>query len=229
MYLTRYHMKLGATATCTNRLMEQTKGVLQRSLKGSTRDFFLFDSRFLSKKAAESVASNRVDSIGMVKTNTNVFYKDTIEGLTKNWSGVSYIVLRSMPMVSGGNPLLAVGYKYKSRKVISCVATEGAGSTALCIPYLSKYPYQFSNVSIHPVACLILMSKCFGLVIEVNTHNKSCQLDLVLDNVWVAQCGWLRLCTTVTMGTKINNYWKLFRYGVKRDHYNKFIGIREFL
>ena len=31
------------------------------------------------------------------------------------------------------------------------------------------------------------------------------------------------------MGMNINNLWKLFRYGVKRDHYEKFIGIRELL
>ena len=35
-------------------------------------------------------------------------------------------------------------------------------------------------------------------------------------------------CVTVATGKKINNRWKLFRYGVKRDHYGKFIGIREF-
>ena len=30
------------------------------------------------------------------------------------------------------------------------------------------------------------------------------------------------------MGMTITNFWKLFRYGVKRDHYDKLIGIREF-
>ena len=33
---------------------------------------------------------------------------------------------------------------------------------------------------------------------------------------------------TVAMGMTITNYWKLFCYGVKRDHYDKLIGIREF-
>ena len=41
--------------------------------------------------------------------------------------------------------------------------------------------------------------------------------------------GWLRLCTTVAMGMTITNCWKLFRYGVKREDYEKSIGIREFL
>ena len=72
------------------------------------------------------------------------------------------------------------------------------------------------------------MSKFFGSVNDVDSHNKSCQSDLALEKFWVTQCGWLRLYATVAMGTKINNSWKLFHYRVKRDHYNKFIGIREF-
>ena len=43
----------------------------------------------------------------------------------------------------------------------------------------------------------------------------------------MAQCGWLRLGTTVGMGITITNCWKLFSYGAKRDHYDKLIGIRE--
>ena len=46
--------------------------------------------------------------------------------------------------------------------------------------------------------------------------------------MWVTQFGCLRLYTTVATGMTITNYWNLFRYGVKRDHYEKSIGIREF-
>ena len=77
-------MELGATAACTKILMEETKGLGNRSLKGSTRDFSLFDSWFLPKKAAKAAASIGVDFIGIVKTNTKVFCKDMIEGLTKD-------------------------------------------------------------------------------------------------------------------------------------------------
>ena len=31
----------------------------------------------------------------------------------------------------------------------------------------------------------------------------------------------------VSMGMTITNFWKLFCYGVKRDHHENFIGIRE--
>ena len=71
------------------------------------------------------------------------------------------------------------------------------------------------------------MSKKYS-VNEVDSHNKSRQSDLALEKWWVNQCGWLRLCTSVAMGMTITNCWKLFLYGVKREHYDKLIGIREF-
>ena len=52
------------------------------------------------------------DMIGMIKTNTNLFCKDTIEKLTNNCPGGSYLMLRSKPMVTGGRPLISIGYKY---------------------------------------------------------------------------------------------------------------------
>ena len=103
---------------------------------------------------------------------------------------------------------------------------SGAGRTTLGILYLSRYTDQFYNVSILPVDRHLLMSKCFGSVNEVDSHNKSCLLYLALDKYWVTQFGRLQLCTTVAMGATITNGWKLFCYGVKRDHCEKFIGIR---
>ena len=177
----RYHLELGATSACTKRLMEDMKGMGHSALKGSTRDCFLLDSWFLLNKSTEASASIGVDLIGMVQTNTKGFCKATIEGLTKDWPGGSYIVSRSKPMVPGERQLLAIGYNCNSWKVLSFVATAGAGSTTLGIPYLSTYPDQFSNVSIFPVARALLMSKFFGSVYEVDSHNKSRQLNPELD------------------------------------------------
>ena len=39
--------------------------------------------------------------ICMVKTNTKIFCKETIENLTKDWPGGAYIVLRNKPMAYG--------------------------------------------------------------------------------------------------------------------------------
>ena len=51
-------------------------------------------------------------------------------------------------MVPGDRPLIAIGYKYNARKVLYFIVTENAGSTKTDIPYLSKYPDQFTNVVI---------------------------------------------------------------------------------
>ena len=47
----------------------------------------------------------------------------------KDWLRGSYLVMRSTPRVTGEIPLLAIGYKYKFRKVLGFIATLGAGST----------------------------------------------------------------------------------------------------
>ena len=151
------------------------------SFKGSTRDVFLFDCWLLSKKSMEADTSVGVDLVGMVKTNTKAFCKAVIEGLAEDWPGGSYIVLRSNPMVPGEIPILDIGYKYNSWNIISFVAIEGAGITTLGILYLSKYPDQFYNVSICPVARSLPMYKLFGSFNDMDSHKKSQQLYLELD------------------------------------------------
>ena len=46
MKSSRYHLELGATSACTTIFMEEKTGLGQRSLKGSTSYFFLFDIWF---------------------------------------------------------------------------------------------------------------------------------------------------------------------------------------
>ena len=128
----RYQKEIGATAACTKRMMEETKGIGQKYKKGGAKDCFLFDSWFASKKAAEAAMELGVELIGMVKTNTKGFCKDTIEKLTKDWPGGSYLVLRSKPMVPGGRPLISIGYKYNAQKVLSFIVTDNVGSTNGC-------------------------------------------------------------------------------------------------
>ena len=121
----------------------------------------LFDSWFASKKAAEAAMELGAELIGTVKTNTKGFCKETIEKLKKDWPGGSYLVLGSKTMVPGGRPLIAIGYKYNWRKVLSFIVKYIAGSTKTGIPYLSKYTDQFTNVSIRPVARPLVMSDIF--------------------------------------------------------------------
>ena len=140
-------------------MMEETKGIGQKSKKGGLKDCFLFDSWFSSKKAADAAMELGAELIGMVKMNTKGFYKEKIEKLTKNWPGGPYLVLRSKPMVPRGRRLISIGYKYNARKVLSFIVTDNTRSTKTGITYLSKYPDQCTNVSIRPVARPLVMSK----------------------------------------------------------------------
>ena len=47
-----YQQELGATAACTKRMMEATKGIGQKFIEGGTKYCLLFESWVASKKAA---------------------------------------------------------------------------------------------------------------------------------------------------------------------------------
>ena len=60
-------------------------------------------------------------------------------------------------MAPGDRPLIAICYKYNARKVLSFIVTDNAGITNTGIHYSSKYPDQFTNVAIRPVAHPLVM------------------------------------------------------------------------
>ena len=175
--------------------MEATKGIDQNSIKGGTKDCLLFDIWFVSKKAAEAAIEMGDKFISMVKTNYKGFCKERIEKLTKDCPGVSYLVLRSETMVPRYRPLIAIRYKYNARKVISCIVTDNSGRKNTGIPYLSKYPDQFTNVAIRPVARPLVMSNVFLMLIRLTpTTNQDniiwhCRSGGLLH---VVGCGYVR-------------------------------------
>ena len=105
----KYHQEIGANVAYTKRTAEAKKGIGQKFIEGGTKYYFLFDSWFASKNAAEYAMEIGAELIGMVKTNIKRFCKETIEKLKKDWPGGSYLVLRSKPMVPGYNPLIDIG------------------------------------------------------------------------------------------------------------------------
>ena len=172
MKQSKYHQKLGVTESCTKIMLEATKGIGQKYIKEATKDCFIFDNRFSSKKLEEATMEVGADLVGMIKANIKGFCKDIIDNLTKDWPGGSYFMLRSKPIVPRRRPLIAVGYKYNTRKVLSFIVTNNVGSTHAGHTYLSKYPDYFSNLSIFPVALTLVMYKFLGSVNLVDSQNK---------------------------------------------------------
>ena len=88
-----------------------------------------------------------------MKTSHKVFCLSTLEKLMKDWPGGSYLVMNSTPIFTGSIPLLAIGYKYNSSKVLGFIAFEWAGNTGPVDTCLSCFPEIYSNVSVLPVVC----------------------------------------------------------------------------
>ena len=64
------------------------------------------------------MAAAGVDYCGPSKTSHKGFCLATLEKLMKYWPGGSYIVMKSTRRFPGERALLAIGYKYNSRKVL---------------------------------------------------------------------------------------------------------------
>ena len=104
----KYQKEPGSTSTFTKRMKKATKQIGQKYRKGGTKDCFLFDIQFYSKKPAEVAMEFFTKLIGMVNTNNKGFCKDNIEKLTKDWPGGSYLALSSKTMVPGYRPLITI-------------------------------------------------------------------------------------------------------------------------
>ena len=109
------------------------------------------------------------DIIGMVKTNKKGFCMDTIEKITKYLPIGSYFVLKRMSIVPRYRPLLDIGYKNNSQKVLYFILTDDVWSANSGIPYLSKYHETFTNVSIVPVAHPLVVFNFLDMLIRLTT------------------------------------------------------------
>ena len=96
---------LGGTIACMKRLPISTKGCGQLT----SNDTYFADSSFSSVETTEEMKAAGVHYCGLVKTIHKGFCLDTLEKLTKDWPGGSYLVMKSTPRVPGGRPLLAIG------------------------------------------------------------------------------------------------------------------------
>ena len=155
-----------------------------------------------------------VNYCGPAKMTHKGFCLATLENSTKDWPGGSYIVMKSNPRVPGGRPLLDIGYKYISRKVLGFISTDGAGSTEPGDPYLSCFPEIYSNVSVSPVVRPHFPVKYFNAYNEIENHNRMRQSNIALKKYWVTHSGYFRLETAVALGMVITEGKLLYRHGV---------------
>ena len=96
------------------------------------------DSWFSSVRTAPQCAARGIHYVGAVKQAHSGFPKDYLYNKLKDMPGGTQLAMEGVHSESG-QKLLAIGYKYSTRKVLFYIATPEAGSTRPGKPYEMKY------------------------------------------------------------------------------------------
>jgi hypothetical protein len=136
----------GPTVGCVKRLVDLSVASGQTDEEAqSRRDVFFGDSWFTQTKTAETLFDeDNVHFVGQLKNGHATFPKKFLEEEMKDMPSGNWITMEC----SGRNgvPLVAMGYKYSSKKTLFFVMSKGAGSTKKGIPYIAKYCDDSGNV-----------------------------------------------------------------------------------
>ena len=102
------------------------------------------DAWFGSVRAAANMASRGYECVLQVKQNSGLYPKEFVENALNDSPGGVHIVLRGRH--PNGHNLIAIGYRYSSKKTLFFIMTEGAGSTTPGRPYEMKFTDLHGNV-----------------------------------------------------------------------------------
>ena len=92
------------------------------------------DSWFSSVKTGDTVKEYGHEQI---ETSKKLFPKTELEEKLDTWPGGMHLVMEGIS--PNGNKLLAIAYKYNSRKVLCFLATKNAGATTPGEPYRARF------------------------------------------------------------------------------------------
>ena len=169
----RLQRELGATAACTIRCAEgshQGGETLKATVKG--------DAWFGSVKCAVALSQRGRAFVGQIKSNHSLFPKDYIEDKLKDAPGGTHIVLKATYQEVD---IIAVGYRYSSKKTLHFILTSDGGSTTPGEPYEMKFTDTYGNIHVRDVdrpdviSCFFKDSNC------VDKHNQARQFELGLE------------------------------------------------
>lgn len=110
-----------------------------------------------------------------------------------------------MTSTCDGIELLAIGYKYSSKKTLFFCAPVGAGGTIPGKPYVTKWPDEYGNVCTRNVLRLVICSRYFKYARMIDNHNQMRQHELALEKKWVTQDCWFRLYTSIIGMTVVDS------------------------
>ena len=134
----------------------------------------------------------------------------------KDWPGGTHLVLEGTS--PSHNELLAIGYKYNSKKILCFVATKDAGTTLPGDPYRARFVGDDNNVRARRVERPQVISDYFKHSNVVDKHNHARQYELRLEKHWVTLNCYFRIVTTI-IGITVVDCWKCYRYKFGDNEY----------
>ncbi len=200
-----HHRELGATASCSLRLAKA-----RLACRDQQRCGIKGDSWFGSVKACLALLNHGVESVFQIKTGHKLYPKKFIEETMEGMPGGVHLILEGTHQHTEER-LIAVGYRYSTRKTLFFAMSPGAGSTRPGDPYEMKYPTEHDNVGVRFVSRPDVISKYFQQSNIIDKHNQARQFELHLEKCWVTQDPYFRLHTTL-LGMTVTDCWKLAHY-----------------
>ena len=101
------------------------------------------DSWFGLVRAATALAQHGIEGVLQVKTGHSLYPKEFITETLKGMPGGIHVVLKGN---HDGIDLVAIGYRYSSKKTLFFIMTENAGSTKPGEPYQMKFTDIHGNI-----------------------------------------------------------------------------------
>ena len=77
------------------------------------------------------------------------------------------IIMKSAPTFPGDKPPMAIGYKYRYHKVLGFIATEGARSSEPGVPYLYRFPENYSIILMFLFVLFFVLALLTGIPVPV--------------------------------------------------------------
>ena len=147
----------------------------------------------------DKVRGNNQDApevICSIKTNNGLFPQEELKKEMEPFPSGSYLVMESVAPGTNVN-LVAIAYKYNSRKTLFFAMSRDAETTEPGLPYVARFADEHGNVRERRVLRPKCLSVYFGAANLIDVHNHLRQGVLRLEMLWKTPNPWFRLITTI--------------------------------
>jgi Transposase IS4 len=181
--------KLKVQAACTARLIKNTKKYSNN--QQTSNEAYLGDSWFGSVDVTVYVKKNfGCNFVGVVKNSHSKYPKAFLEQTMAEWPGGSHLVLEA---TIDGVGVVAVGYKYKKKRVNCFIFSKGSGHTEPGECYEVKWKDENGNTRHRNVPRPQVVANYYKFSNTIDVFNQSRQFHLRLEKHWITEDGYFRL------------------------------------